>query len=99
MNVTIDDADLTQVTYYPPNSDPRSSWHDQGCEQGVCFIHPSKLVAFNGTWHDVTYRVGVSPEVAIQFSFKGRFPAQTICGVLADEASLQVLLSTYSSFS
>ena len=74
MNLTIDDGDATRVTYYPPMSDSSTIWHDQGCDPAVCWIHPSKASAFGGTWHEVTYRVGASPEVAFQFSFKGELP-------------------------
>ena len=79
INKTIDDADTTQVTYSPTG--PNGPWNDQDCDPNVCSIHPSKAIAFDGTWHEVTYHTGNS-EAAVQFSFEGPFCIVLRCGVL-----------------
>ena len=77
MNLTIDDGDAIRVTYYPSMNDSSTIWRDQDCYPTICWIHPSKESAFGGTWHEITYHVGASPEVGFYFSFKGQFPIQT----------------------
>lgn len=72
INRTIDDELGDSISGVKPTYIPADGWH-LGTECSTCNIGSKNIdvnQAFDGTWHDVTYRVG-GPTQQVQVSFAG----------------------------
>jgi hypothetical protein len=73
-NITVDDENGNEVTGAKPSFSPQESWI-QCANCNGCGATPSLALAFDHTWHDATYQVGIgNPEPRVMsYTFSGAY--------------------------
>jgi hypothetical protein len=73
-NITVDDENGDEVTGAKPSFSPNDAWL-QGAGCNGCAATPSLAFAFDRTWHDATYILGIGdPEPRVMsYTFSGAY--------------------------